>query len=606
MATSGSFNTGSVGSFYFTFEWSRTGYDSTKNEHYISYTLKAHNTAGKYRTVYAKKLVVNGTTVFEHAGTSGNGIPYYDGNEVISGNAIIKSSNDYGDGSFSASFEAGVGQYPSTNCSGSNSWNLDRIPRYAYFSKHWIHATTPNSVQVLYRPDRTISAAQYSLNGGAWTNLSVISGSWNSSGNDVIYQVGNLSPNTNYRIETRIQYAGGLWTYTGQVAFTTNDIARIKTASNFNIGDSPSITYSAAPNGSTLRAYLERIDKQGGTRIDDISASKTVTGTSCSFSYTASDLYSKVPNSNSGWCRFCLVTVCNGKEYWSSIDKQFFVTNSNPTFENFDYIDTNSKTTALTGNNQILVNKYSNIKATISTENKAVAKNSATMKSYKLTCGTKNISKDYSSTAGVELSLNNIDSSTITVYATDSRGNTTSKSKTATYKNYSELAITKLIATRQQNGVGSNVLLEFEGTYWSNSFGAVTNAISQCIYKYKLASSSEWTNGTTQLSYSASNGKFKGSILINGDLGTDGFNISNVYNIRLQMADKLVTKIVDITLPSGQPGLAMAKKGLAIKQKYNNDLGGALQVNGIIYALDPNNNTFIDIIKKIKEIESKL
>ena len=228
------------------------------------------------------------------------------------------------------------------------------------------------------------------------------------------------------------------------------------------------------------------------------------------------------------------------------------------------------------------------------------------MKSYKLTCGTKNISKDYSSTAGVELSLNNIDSSTITVYATDSRGNTTTKSKTATYKNYSELAITKLIATRQQNGVGSNVLLEFEGSYWSNSFGAVTNAISQCIYKYKLASSSEWTNGTTQLSYSASNGKFKGSILINGDLGTDGFNISNVYNIRLQMADKLVTKIVDITLPSGQPGLAIAKQGLAIKQKYDTSLGGALQVNGIIYALDPNNNTFIDIIKKIKEIESKL
>ena len=332
----------------------------------------------------------------------------------------------------------------------------------------------------------------------------------------------------------------------------------------------------------------------------------TVTGTSKSVTPTASNIYSLIPNDNSIKLRYVLTTTANGTSYTNTKDCTFKVTNSNPTFSDFTYQDTNATTIALTGNNQIIVNNYSNLKAIISTANKAVAKNSATMKRYKLTCGTKNISKDYSSSANVELSVNKVDSSSIIVYATDSRGNSTSKSKTATYKNYSDLAITKLIATRQQNGVGSTVLLEFEGTYWNNSFGAVTNAISKCIYQYKLASSNTWVTGTTQLSYSASNGKFSGSLLINGDLGTDGFNISNAYNIRLQMADKLVTKAVDITLPSGAPGLAIAKKGLAIKQKYDNDLGGALQVNGIIYALDTSNNTFIDIIKKLKEIESKL
>ena len=39
MATSGSFSTGAVGSFYFTFEWYRTGYNSSANQHYIHYTL---------------------------------------------------------------------------------------------------------------------------------------------------------------------------------------------------------------------------------------------------------------------------------------------------------------------------------------------------------------------------------------------------------------------------------------------------------------------------------------------------------------------------------------------------------------------------------------
>ena len=52
------------------------------------------------------------------------------------------------------------------------------------------------------------------------------------------------------------------------------------------------------------------------------------------------------------------------------------------------------------------------------------------------------------------------------------------------------------------------------------------------------------------------------------------------------------------------PGLAIAKQGLAIKQKYDTSLGGALQVNGIIYALDSATGNFIDIVQKIKDLES--
>lgn len=131
MATSGSFDTNKINNFYFTFEWSRTGYSSINNEHYISYRVYAHNTAGNYRTVYLKDLYVNGKQVYYQAGTSANGKRFYNGDEVTSGTATIASSNSSGDGSFSASFSAGVGQYPSSNCSGSGSWTLDRIPRFA-------------------------------------------------------------------------------------------------------------------------------------------------------------------------------------------------------------------------------------------------------------------------------------------------------------------------------------------------------------------------------------------------------------------------------------------------------------------------------------------
>lgn len=595
MANNGSLNTSAYSVRYLTFSWWVNSQDVNGNYTDIGWKLVgAGGSTTKWYTTGNVKVIIDGEQVYFNS-TRFN---LYNGTTVASGTKRLYHDGN-GNKTFSASAEAGI-YTVAVNCRGSGSWALPTIPRYAYFSKHWVHATSPNTVQILYRPDRTISAAQYSLNGGAWTNLSVVSGTWNSSGNDIVYQVGNLSPNTSYKIETRIQYAGNLWTYTGKVSFTTKDIAKLTETPDVNIGSAHTIKWMN-PSGATTSLKLYKTD--GTTLVYDVG---TVTGTSKSITPTASIIYALISNSNSIKLRYILTTTVNGKSYTNYKDCTFKVTNSNPIFSEFTYQDTNATTIALTGNNQIIVNNYSNLKAIISTANKAIAKNNATMKSYKLACGTKNISKDYSSSEDVELSINKVDSSTITVYATDSRGNSTSKSKTATYKNYSDLAITKLIATRQRNGVDSSVLLEFQGTYWNNSFGAVTNAISKCIYQYKLVSSNTWTTGTTKLSYSANSGKFSGSMLINGDLGTDGFNISNAYNIRLQMADKLVTKAVDITLPSGAPGLALAKKGVAIKQKYNNDLGGALQVNGIIYALDTNNDTFIDIVKKIKEIESRL
>lgn len=599
MATSGSFNTNSIGAFYFTIAWSRTGYDSTKNEHYINVTVTAHNTPGYYRTVYAKKLVANGTTIFEEAGTSGNGKSYYDGNQVTSKSITVKSSNDAGDGSLSISFEAGVGQYPSTNCSGNSSWSLDRILRYLSINTFEIQSRTVNSVVVKWATSNPRDNTQYILNNGSEVGSATYGESVASDNKSGTFNIKNLQPNTTYKLKIKIRRTDSqLWTTSNEISFTTYDIAKLTEAPDVNIGSAHTIKWTN-PSGASISLKLCKTD--GTTLVYNVG---TVTGTSKSVTPTAATIYALIPNDNSIKLRYVITTTANGTSYTNTKDCTFKVTNSNPTFSDFTYQDTDSTTIALTGNNQIIVNNYSNLKATISTANKAVAKNSATMKSYKLACGTKNVSKDYSSSADVELSINDVDSATITVYATDSRGNSTSKVKTATFKNYTDLAITRLVATRQQNGVGSAVLLEFEGTYWNNSFGAVTNAIQQCIYKYKLASSSTWITGQTQLSYSASNGTFSGSMLIKGDLGTDGFNVANAYNIRLQMADKLVTKAVDITLPSGAPGLAIAKQGLAIKQKYDTSLGGALQVNGIIYALDSATGKFIDVVQKLKDLES--
>ena len=586
MASSGSFSSNQVAAttrvWYWDLSWWVTSWSgNTATIHWKVYSRCTTGTSGQR---YVANYGFSGS-IAGHNFSSGN--TFYKDVKIAEGDFTLG-----GGSSFSANLTAHPysGSYTS---SGNGSWTLDN------------NVVTPTLTCSVTRGLNTIGASLSVTNSGNANIVDRYIDLFNDSGctNKVGTITGasgtftGLQPNKTYYARSNASngtYRG----YSSVQTVSTYDIAKLTEAPDVNIGSAHTIKWTN-PSGAATSLKLCKTD---GTLVYNVG---TVTGTSKSVTPTASNIYSLIPNDNSIKLRYVLTTTANGTSHTNTKDCTFKVTNSKPTFSDFTYQDTDSKTIVLTGNNQIIINNYSNVKVTISTSNKAVAKNSATMKNYKLTCGTKSVSKDYSSSAEVNLSLNDVDSATITVYATDSRGNSTSKAKTATFKNYSDLAITRLVATRQQNGVGSAVLLEFQGTYWNNSFGAVTNAIQQCIYRYKLASSSTWINGETQLSYSASNGKFSGSMLIKGDLGTDGFNIANAYNIRLQMADKLVTKAVEITLPSGAPGLAIAKKGLAIKQKYNNDLGGALQVNGIIYALDSDTGNFIDIVEKIKELASK-
>lgn len=585
MATSGSVETNHIAAtsrkWYWQLIWSSSYSGNTAT---VNWEIYARCEGGTSGSTWVANYGFGGNVNGKNLSFSGS---FYKDARVASGSFQIGGGN---------SFSASITAHPysgSHTSSGNWSWTMDN------------KVVTPTVTCSVTRGLNTIGASMSVTNDGRASIVDRYIDLFTDSGcSDKVGVISGasgtftgLQPNKTYY--ARANASNGTYRgYSSVQKISTYDIAKLTETPDVYIGSAHTIKWTN-PSGATISLKLCKTD---GTAVYNVG---TVTGTSKSITATATTIYALIPNSNSIKLRYILTTTANGTSYTNYKECTFKVTNSNPTFSEFTYQDTNTTTIALTGNNQIIVNNYSNIKAIISTENKAVANNSATMKSYKLACGTKNISKDYNDSANVELSLNKVDSSTMTVYATDSRGNSTSKSKTATYKNYSDLAITRLIATRQQNGVGSAVLLEFEGTYWNNSFGAVTNAISKCTYQYKLASSNTWIAGTTQLSYSASDGKFSGSMLINGDLGTDGFNISNAYNIRLQMADKLVTKAVDITLPSGAPGLAIAKKGLAIKQKYNNDLGGALQVNGIIYALDSSSGTFIDIVKKLNELASK-
>jgi hypothetical protein len=464
--------------------------------------------------------------------------------------------------------------------SGGETVTLDTIPRYLTITSHSIKSKTVNSFVVSWATDVKRDYTQYSLNGGAWTDAGDSVASDGKSGS---YTISGLTPNTTYTIKTRLRRAdSGLYTESSALSVTTYDIARLVSVPNINIGSSQTITWTN-PYGSLVGLKLCTTD---GTTIKNYG---WLDGTSKTVTPPASTIYDLTPNSNTYTARYIITTFENNVSYTNYKDFLFTVTDSNPTFSNFTYANTNTTSynggtlDTLTGSNQILVKGFSNVKVTIGTGYKAVAKNSATMKSYSASIGTKTASANYSSSAEVTMTMNAIDGNTIKVYAIDSRTNSTAVTKTVTVKEYSDLTINEVTATRGSNGVGTDVTLAFNGKYWANSFGAVTNDITKCFYQYKKTGTSTWTTGATGLTYTKSNGTYSGSISIQGDAGATGFSVEDSFDIRLTVADKLVTKTFDMVLGSGTPAIAIYKNNIAIGKKYDKDLGGALQVDGDIY-----------------------
>ena len=258
MATSGSFNTSAVGSFYFTFEWHRTGYSSSANEHYIHWTLYAHNTPGNYRTVYLKNLWAGGSQKLNES----SGKQYYDGNVVASGDITVSSYNNEGDGNFSASFEAGVGINSGSNCSGNGSWNLDRIPRYANLTSLSVQSRTHNSITLKYTTDRSARIYINLNNGQSWLNGGNPFVSNTTSGTITIRykdraSTQRLDPNTTYNITVLCRNNSVDLDTSKNISATTYDIAKISSLPDFEHGDNASVSITNPAGISSLNLAMK-------------------------------------------------------------------------------------------------------------------------------------------------------------------------------------------------------------------------------------------------------------------------------------------------------------------------------------------------------------
>ena len=265
------------------------------------------------------------------------------------------------------------------------------------------------------------------------------------------------------------------------------------------------------------------------------------------------------------------------------------LTNANPIFSNFEFEDTNTVTKALTGStssNVVNVNGYSNIKATLSTTNKATPQKGATLSKYRFKINNDSIDINYSSTDTVSGTINNATSGVYEMYAIDSRNNSTLVTKQATrIINYENIYLNKQNCSveRSDSGVGNSAILRINGTFWNGDFGSTTNSITSVTYKLKKTDSSTWVNGTTLITPTISNNNLTFSGYIASNNNDTSWDLDSSYNIQITINDKLSSTTIDLLLNSAIPTVSFDKKGVGIMCKYVQSLGGLLQVGGKRY-----------------------
>ena len=382
---------------------------------------------------------------------------------------------------------------------------------------------------------------------------------------------------------------GGTSSYTPNTGGVTTDWTALTTIprqanvtgyNDFNDEQNPTITYNN-PGGFRINARLEF----AGTNIERDNIPNTGSYT---FNLTDAErklLRQKCTN-NTMTVRGVIATCIGGttENYWSFWDRTMTIVNGNPEFSNFNFEDANTTTTALTGDPNAVIKGYSTILVTIPTSMKATAKKEATMSKYRITSGAANpVELPYSDTLQVGGQLSAPTDPTINCYAIDSRNNSTLVSKAiATFLNYS--VITKgTINANRKNGTSENVTLKIDGTYNAINFGKVTNTIKSAKYRYRVSDSSTWSDYqdlTINTSVSGENGSYSYDGLIMGDTSTKGFNVEKSYTIEVVVSDELSSVTFTANIGSGIPNIALSKNGVGIMGKYDESVGGDLQIRG--------------------------
>jgi len=396
-----------------------------------------------------------------------------------------------------------------------------KIPTFSLGSK------TETSFTINWSADSTIDYVWYSTNGGSsYTGLDVTDGTSGS------FNVTGLSANTSYSVRMKFRRKSTQTTYeVAAQSFSTYQypyVSAVGTA-NLTIGNQQTLTLYN-PLGRTVNVYMKQTNTSGTTLYSGTSSS-----TSATFTPAAATLYSSIPSSSSGnavyYCVYSNQTVSTQSGTYSIIGNEY------PTFaaSNWTYA---CDLAALTNNNQVAVDNYSNINITINTA--ATSAYGATITKYVIAWGS--VTAQTTTTSGT---VSAGSGSTLKITAYDSRGLTKETSKTITSIPYTNVAISTLSANGYVNGA-RGAKLKAKGTFFGNTFGTQGIANTFSYAKYYIS-----TDGTNWSSAYPSGDSLLNSVTLDGnnfsirdftiysDGVSGGFVTGVTYYVKLELKDAL-------------------------------------------------------------------
>lgn len=305
---------------------------------------------------------------------------------------------------------------------------------------------------------------------------------------------------------------------------------------DFNDTQNPTVYYSnpAGNSVTTLQAYIENAS---GTvqYVSPRNISKT--GNSYTFPLTEAErntLRSAMPNSNSMQVRLVIYTVIGGNQFWSWQTKTMSIVNANPTIGGITYQDTKSQTTAITGNNQIIIQNNSTLQFNFSTLS---AKKYATLKTVAVTLNgvTKSANLSGSSVASSTINfgaINVAQNINASIVITDSRGNKSTYSKAITVWSWN--LPSAIITCQRENNFYDETNINVNADF-SSLNGKNTITIT---YQYKKTTDSSYSQAQT----------------LQDDVTTQ-FSIDNEYawNIKVTITDLLGTTTYNLFIDKGIP-----------------------------------------------------
>jgi hypothetical protein len=233
---------------------------------------------------------------------------------------------------------------------------------------------------------------------------------------------------------------------------------------------------------------------------------KTLTNVSTSLSWTPSSteqtsLYGQMGNLKSKAGNIRVYTYYDGELVGTYTDKtlNFYIraSTNQPEFSGtgVTYKDTNTVSTAITENDQYIVQGISTLQVTIPVASRAKGKNGATITEYAVTVNGDTKTAAYSSTNDVVIDFGVIPAPTgtsITIKATDNRGFATSVTLPMNMVPYNEPVITA--SAKRANGFEAATTIKLQGVLSTLTVDSTPkNSIVTARYRYKDAAVTTWS-----------------------------------------------------------------------------------------------------------------